>query len=203
MTERDRTAYLLRFVGGGSLIVTGIIGVVAVVAPVAGLDFTAMGYGLIFALIALAGVGLALAPVLWRMFSQLRAEREARIREQERAEVAAMIHDQVLHTLALIQRNAGDTTSGACGWPADRNAPCATGCTGRPPRRPSASPPRWSRPPPRSRTPTRSRSRRSSSATPRSTSGSAALVAAGTGGSGQRRPARQGRVRLALRGGRA
>src|SRR5439155_10429215 len=26
----------------------------------------------------------------------------------ERAEVAAMIHDQVLHTLALIQRNAGD-----------------------------------------------------------------------------------------------
>ena len=42
------------------------------------------------------------------MFSQLRAEREGRIREQERAEVAAMVHDQVLHTLALIQRNAGD-----------------------------------------------------------------------------------------------
>jgi signal transduction histidine kinase len=35
----------------------------------------------------------------------------ARIREQERAEVAAMVHDQVLHTLALIQRNASDTTS--------------------------------------------------------------------------------------------
>jgi anti-sigma regulatory factor (Ser/Thr protein kinase) len=35
----------------------------------------------------------------------------ARIREQERAEVAAVVHDQVLHTLALIQRNAGDTTS--------------------------------------------------------------------------------------------
>jgi signal transduction histidine kinase len=41
----------------------------------------------------------------------LRAEREARIRETERAEVAAMIHDQVLHTLALIQRNAGDVKS--------------------------------------------------------------------------------------------
>jgi signal transduction histidine kinase len=39
----------------------------------------------------------------------LRAEREARIREQERAELAAMIHDQVLHTLTLIQRNPGDT----------------------------------------------------------------------------------------------
>jgi signal transduction histidine kinase len=42
------------------------------------------------------------------MFSQLRTEREARIREQERAEIAAMVHDQVLHTLALIQRNSGD-----------------------------------------------------------------------------------------------
>jgi signal transduction histidine kinase len=48
------------------------------------------------------------APLLWRTFNQLRAEREGRIREQERAEVAAMIHDQVLHTLALIQRNSTD-----------------------------------------------------------------------------------------------
>jgi signal transduction histidine kinase len=46
--------------------------------------------------------------MLWRTFSQLRTEREARIREQERAELAAMIHDQVLHTLALIQRNSAD-----------------------------------------------------------------------------------------------
>src|SRR5262249_31727897 len=38
-------------------------------------------------------------------------EREGRVREQERAELAAMIHDQVLHTLALIQRNSGDTKS--------------------------------------------------------------------------------------------
>ncbi|MBT8225087.1 MAG: PspC domain-containing protein [Dactylosporangium sp.] len=107
--ERDRTAYLLRFLGGGVLIVTGIIGVVAMLSPVAGISLPSILYGLLFALVALAGVGLALAPVLWRVFSQLRAEREARIREQERAEVAAMIHDQVLHTLALIQRNAGDT----------------------------------------------------------------------------------------------
>ena len=60
------------------------------------------------AAVALAGVGLALAPLLYRMFTQLSTEREARVREQERAELAAMVHDQVLHTLALIQRNAGD-----------------------------------------------------------------------------------------------
>jgi signal transduction histidine kinase len=63
---------------------------------------------MLYALIALAGVALVLAPLLWRMFTQLRAERVGRIREQERAEIAAMVHDQVLHTLALIQRNAGD-----------------------------------------------------------------------------------------------
>jgi signal transduction histidine kinase len=63
---------------------------------------------LLFTLLALGGVGVALAPVLWRVFTQLRTEREGRIREQERAELAAMIHDQVLHTLALIQRNSGD-----------------------------------------------------------------------------------------------
>src|SRR5262249_51828288 len=40
---------------------------------------------------------------------QLRTEREGRIREQERAEIAAVVHDQVLHTLALIQRYAGDS----------------------------------------------------------------------------------------------
>jgi signal transduction histidine kinase len=65
--------------------------------------------GLIFAVVALAGLAVVVAPLLYRMFSQLRTEREARIREQERAEIAAMVHDQVLHTLALIQRNAGDS----------------------------------------------------------------------------------------------
>jgi signal transduction histidine kinase len=61
----------------------------------------------------MAGVGLMTAPLLWRMFGALREEREARIREQERAEFAAMVHDQVLHTLALIQRN---TTSGSTAY---------------------------------------------------------------------------------------
>ncbi|WP_433080696.1 PspC domain-containing protein [Dactylosporangium sp. CA-052675] len=107
--DNNRKSYLLRFVGGGLLVVAGIIGVFVVgVFPLRGVPFSSIGYGLAFAAVALAGVGLALAPLLYRMFTQLSAEREARVREQERAELAAMIHDQVLHTLALIQRNAGD-----------------------------------------------------------------------------------------------
>jgi signal transduction histidine kinase len=103
--EGDRRGLMLRLVGGGVLVVAGLIGTVAVVS---GANMKALVNGLLFAGLALAGAGLALAPLLWRVFGQLGAEREARIREQERAEVAAMIHDQVLHTLALIQRRAED-----------------------------------------------------------------------------------------------
>jgi signal transduction histidine kinase len=110
LTETGRRAYLLRFVGGGGLIAFGAIGLAAVYAPVGGGSIAAVINGLLFALLALAGVALVTAPLLWRMFGVLRQEREARIREQERAEFAAMVHDQVLHTLALIQRNTATGT---------------------------------------------------------------------------------------------
>ncbi len=106
VAESDRRAFLLRFIGGGVLVAVGIIGVVAVYSPQE--NFDAVVNGVIFALVALAGVAVVAAPVLWRTYNQLRTEREGRIREQERAELAAMVHDQVLHTLALIQRNASD-----------------------------------------------------------------------------------------------
>ena len=47
---------------------------------------------------------LVVGPWIW----QLTSERAERIRIQERAEVAARIHDSVLQTLALVQRHAGD-----------------------------------------------------------------------------------------------
>jgi len=54
---------------------------------------------------ALAGaLALVLGPYLW----QLAAERTERIRLAERAAMAARIHDSVLQTLALVQRDADD-----------------------------------------------------------------------------------------------
>jgi signal transduction histidine kinase len=105
----DRGLLLLRLIGGGVLVVIGIIGVLSFLAlrgPT--LELGATVTGLLFALLAVAGLAIAVAPLLYRTFGQLREERVARIREQERAEVAAMVHDQVLHTLALIQRRSGD-----------------------------------------------------------------------------------------------
>jgi phage shock protein PspC (stress-responsive transcriptional regulator)/two-component sensor histidine kinase len=106
--EPDSRGYLIRLIAGGACVIVGVIGIALVFWPSSGAGFSALIGGLVYALIALAGVALVLAPLLWRMFAQLRAERVGRIREQERAEFATMVHDQVLHTLALIQRKAGD-----------------------------------------------------------------------------------------------
>ena len=56
---------------------------------------------------AVAGALLLIAgPWLWRLALERDAERSARIRSEERSEVAARVHDSVLQTLALIQRHA-------------------------------------------------------------------------------------------------
>jgi signal transduction histidine kinase/phage shock protein PspC (stress-responsive transcriptional regulator) len=59
--------------------------------------------------IAVAAVlGAIFAPLAVRLVRLLSSERDARIRSQERAEVAAHLHDSVLQTLALVQRRADD-----------------------------------------------------------------------------------------------
>lgn len=60
------------------------------------------------AAVGLVGVALVLGPWLVRMASDLSVERAERIRSQERADVAAHLHDSVLQTLALIQNQAED-----------------------------------------------------------------------------------------------
>jgi signal transduction histidine kinase/phage shock protein PspC (stress-responsive transcriptional regulator) len=57
-------------------------------------------------LVAVAGLALILAPWIRRMTKELAEERRERIRSEERAEMAAHLHDSVLQTLALIQRKA-------------------------------------------------------------------------------------------------
>src|SRR5262249_20991374 len=58
---------------------------------------------------AVAGALLLIAgPWLWRLALERDAERAARIRTEERADVATRRHDSALQTLALIQRHAGE-----------------------------------------------------------------------------------------------
>ena len=56
----------------------------------------------------LIAIVLLLGPWWLRIARDLFAERQARIRAEERAEMASRVHDSVLQTLALIQRRAED-----------------------------------------------------------------------------------------------
>lgn len=91
-------------------------------------------------LATLAGVlalALILAPFLWRLGRNLALERAERIRSQERAELAAHVHDSVLQTLTLMQKRAGDPRAVATlarrqerelrTWLFDRHQPGANG----------------------------------------------------------------------------
>jgi signal transduction histidine kinase/phage shock protein PspC (stress-responsive transcriptional regulator) len=64
--------------------------------------------GLVFTAVVVGGISLIAAPWLTGLWKELQKERRERIRQEERAEMAAHVHDSVLHTLTLIQRNAGD-----------------------------------------------------------------------------------------------
>jgi signal transduction histidine kinase/phage shock protein PspC (stress-responsive transcriptional regulator) len=58
--------------------------------------------------LGVAGLALTVGPWLFRLAGDLSEERAARVRSQERADVAAHLHDSVLQTLALIQKHADD-----------------------------------------------------------------------------------------------
>ena len=59
-------------------------------------------------LLAATGLVLLLGPWWLRIARDLMVERQARARAEERADIAAHMHDSVLQTLALIQRRADD-----------------------------------------------------------------------------------------------
>lgn len=100
--EKRRGAYTR--VGGGVLLV--VAGTIAFLAMQG--SGSTLGSVVEASLAVLAGVLVLVGPYALRMWQDLGAERTARIRAQERAEIAAHVHDSVLHTLTLIQRRAED-----------------------------------------------------------------------------------------------
>jgi signal transduction histidine kinase len=61
--------------------------------------------------ILIAGVLILLAPWWLATLNELSGERRTRVRVEERANVAAHLHDSVLQTLTLIERAAGDESA--------------------------------------------------------------------------------------------
>ncbi|MDG3008921.1 PspC domain-containing protein [Rhodococcus sp. D2-41] len=90
-----------RVVGGVSLVVLG-LGVVVL----ARVDLASLRSSLLAVVVTLIGVGLLTVPIWLRTMRVLGEERAARIRNEEREEIASHLHDSVLQTLALIQKQA-------------------------------------------------------------------------------------------------
>lgn len=67
-------------------------------------SFNQIQFALAAVLATLVGVGVLTVPWWLRLVRDLGDERRARIRTEERAEIAAHLHDSVLQTLALIQK---------------------------------------------------------------------------------------------------
>ncbi|WP_422390444.1 PspC domain-containing protein [Arthrobacter sp. N1] len=101
----ERAGGTLRLLAGIVLVVTGVL-----VALSSSGSWTLTMATLVAVLAVLAGVGLVLAPWGLKFWRDLEAERAARVRETERAEIAAHLHDSVLQTLALIQNRADSET---------------------------------------------------------------------------------------------
>jgi len=100
--RRSRERSILRWVVVAALLIGGLSILLngherwALLAPLGGI------------LLMLTAIAIALAPWWLRIARDLVEERQARIRAEERAEMASRVHDSVLQTLALIQRRAAE-----------------------------------------------------------------------------------------------
>ena len=97
--------------GGGAARIRLAAGVLLVCSGVALFLFQQISPALVppvlLAMLAtLVGVGVITVPWWLRLVRDLDEERRGRIRDQEREEIAAHLHDSVLQTLALIQKQA-------------------------------------------------------------------------------------------------
>lgn len=90
----------LLLLGGAALVVAGLVAFL-----IQADQLGAARQALVAIVVIVVGLALVTAPWWWRLATELTAERRERIRTQERAEVAAHLHDSVLQTLALIQRH--------------------------------------------------------------------------------------------------
>lgn len=94
-----------RVVLGMALLFAGVIS-----ASFVSLSFWQAIGGIVVAALVLVGAGIVFAPIISTLGTDLMAERRRRIRSEERADMAAHLHDSVLQTLTLIQKRSHDAS---------------------------------------------------------------------------------------------
>lgn len=99
--SRQRASTVVRVTSGVFLLVMAML-----LSATASAGATSWAWPLL-TLVVVAGLVVLFGPWAPRLWRELLAERTARVREEQRAEIAAHLHDSVLQTLALIQNRAG------------------------------------------------------------------------------------------------
>ncbi len=99
----SRRATVARAVVGAVLVVSGLAVLVASNHPTFGTLHSVLAVNVV-----IVGILIVFGPWWLRLARDLALERRERVRSEERATMAATVHDSVLQTLALIQRAAGD-----------------------------------------------------------------------------------------------
>ncbi|GAA3018385.1 histidine kinase [Actinokineospora globicatena] len=92
---------VIRVLSGAALVASGIV-----IFLISSIGLDQVQFALLAVVAALVGVAVITVPWWLRLVRDLGEERRARIRTEERAEIAAHLHDSVLQTLALIQKQA-------------------------------------------------------------------------------------------------
>lgn len=87
-------------IAAGVIIVAGGIGAMVF----ANVSLSTLGSGVVALVLIIGGLAVVFGPWMWVLVRDLTEERRRRVRSDERADLAAHLHDSVLQTLALIQR---------------------------------------------------------------------------------------------------
>ncbi|MGW0522460.1 ATP-binding protein [Crossiella sp. NPDC003009] len=101
MLGRGGRMAMLRVVAGILVATAGVVFYL-----VSSVDLNQAQLAVMAVVVTLLGVGVLTVPWWLRLVRDLNEERRARIRTEERAEIAAHLHDSVLQTLALILKQA-------------------------------------------------------------------------------------------------
>jgi signal transduction histidine kinase len=99
--DGKKSRFVLRLLLAGGLLITGLAVLVSDRSDIGVLLRPVIGL-----VVVLGAIAVLCGPWWLRVMRDLGVERQARIRAEERADMASRVHDSVLQTLALIQRRA-------------------------------------------------------------------------------------------------